>query len=450
MKRAIIDLSSVLWTCLLASKDKEFGRKVMFEEKEVYINSAAYGFANAMNHLDKVMTDLKIVPTQMIFVPEGIDAKLDRRNLHPGYKAGRSKAPEQYEQFNICKQMVLDAFLAVGSNVCWQDGGVEADDVIGYLALHLKGERWIVSGDKDLAQAVDPANGINHYRAGAINENPFGDFPNKYIATWIALVGDSTDKIPGARGFGEKAAQMMLLAFGPDSLEMMEGLIKRKELLKLEEDVGALRELQKIIDDPEGVYMSYELGRLRVERVNKMRRPLQWRAGMVKPRADKTEPMLRKHAGVKRIVSAENYDEAMAWAKKQIAISPCVSLDIETSTPPESDEWLEQRGKEGRVDVFGSELTSLQMTFGPNNQYTFYLPHDNVEEEGCTNLSKEQVVGFLDLVPPSKVIYIQNCSFELPVLFNSLGPLGKPTLEQKQWLDHQGIQQVRGSVGSWC
>lgn len=260
MKRAVIDLSSVLWTCLLASKDKEFGRKVMFEEKEVYINSAGYGFANAMNHLDKVMTDLKIVPTQMIFVPEGIDAKLDRRNLHPGYKAGRSKAPEQYEQFNICKQLVLDAFLAVGSNVCWQDGGVEADDVIGYLALHLKGERWIVSGDKDLAQAVDPANGINHYRAGAINENPFGDFPNKYIATWIALVGDSTDKIPGARGFGEKAAQMMLLAFGPDSLEMMEGLIKRKELLKLEEDVGTLRELQKIIDDPEGVYMSYELG----------------------------------------------------------------------------------------------------------------------------------------------------------------------------------------------
>lgn len=55
MKRAIIDLSSVLWTCLLASKDKEFGRKVMFEEKEVYINSAGYGFANAMNHLDKVM-----------------------------------------------------------------------------------------------------------------------------------------------------------------------------------------------------------------------------------------------------------------------------------------------------------------------------------------------------------------------------------------------------------
>ena len=421
MKRAIVDLSSVIWTCLLASKDIEFGKKMMFEDKEVLINSAAYGYENAMNHLVGVMDHLSITPRQMIFVIEGKGSKGDRLIIHPGYKAGRGKPPEQYVQFNLCKEMILKAFLDVGAQACWQDGGVEADDVIGYLMYALAGEKWAVSGDKDIAVVVDPAQGRHHLRSGVTNSNPFGDFAHKWIATYIALVGDSGDKIPGARGFGAKAGEFLLMTYGNDGMELMTDLIIKKELLKLQEDVGTLRELQKIIDDADGVYMSYELARLRTERVNTMNRPLQWRAGMVTQRNTYEEVLLKKHAGVNRIVSAENYDEAMAWAKKQIEISPEVSLDVETSTPEESDEWLAQREKEDRLDVFGSELTSLQMTFGPNMQYTFYLPYDNVETEGCTNLTIEQVRDFVDLVPRHKKMLIQNVAFELPICYMSWG-----------------------------
>lgn len=425
MKRAILDVSSIIWTSLLASKDVEFGRKVEFEGKEVLINSAGYGYSNAMNHILKVMEDLSLVPRQLIFVMEGKNSKQDRQTLHPGYKAGRGKPPEQYEAFNECKERLIETFLGVGAQMCWQDGGVEADDVIAYLAKNLRGERWIVSGDKDLAAMVDPANGINHYRAGVHNANPFGEFPHRLIPVYIALVGDAGDKIPGAKGFGDKAFQLMHLAFGDDGLELMEDLIKRKELIKLEEDVGTLRELQKVIDDADGVYLSYELGRLRIERVNTLRRPLEWRVGMVKPRDQCVEQTLRKWAGVSRIVSAENYDEAMAWAKKQIDLSPEVSLDVETSTPPESDEWMESREKVDKLDVFGSELTSLQMTFGPNCQYTFYLPFDNVEEQDCTNLTMKQIADFVDLVPRQKVMFIQNVAFELPVCYMSWGEMWK-------------------------
>jgi 5'-3' exonuclease len=423
MKRAIIDLSSVIWTKLLGGKDVELGRKVMHNEKEVFINSAQYGYDESMEFMVEVMDDLKITPRQIIFVQEGKNSKADRQSIHPLYKAGRDKTPEQYEEFNKAKEMLLQAFLDVGSQVCWQDGGVEADDVIGYLMNVLHGHRIAVSGDKDVAVTVDPESGKEHYRAGVMNENPFGDFPHKWITTYIALVGDSGDKIPGAKGFGKKSADLMLMAFGVDGLELMDGLIRGKNLLRLQEDVGTLRELQRVIDDAEGVYMSYELARLRTERVNTMRRPLQWRAGMVKPRSTCFEEALRKHAGVNRIVSAENYEEAMAWAKKQIAISPEVALDVETSTPPESDEWLAQREKEDRLDVFGSELTSLQMTFGPNMQYTFYLPVDNVEVEGCTNLTVQQVADFVDLVPRTKVMLIQNVAFELPICYMSWGEL---------------------------
>lgn len=423
MKRALIDLSSVLWTCLLASKDTEFGRKVTPEGKEVLINSAAFGYDNAVNHLEKVMADLHITPRQMIFVVEGKNSKADRQSLHPGYKAGREKVPEQYDQFNLLKELVLSAFLNVGAQAVQQDGGVESDDVLGYLALNLKGERWIISGDKDLAQCV--GGDVHHYRSGVVDANPFGDFPHRFIPVYIALVGDASDKITGAKGFGAKAAEMLLLAFGSDGMELMEGLIKRKELLSLQEDVGVVRELQKVIDDADGVYLSYDLARLRVERVNTLRRPLVWRAGMVKLRADCEDQRLRKFAGVNRIVSAETYDEAMVFAKKQIDLSPEVSLDIETSTPPESDEWLESRDKADRVDVFGSELTSLQMTFGPNMQYTFYLPFDNVEEPGCTNLTVEQIANFVDMVPRQKVMLIQNVAFELPLCYMTWGELWK-------------------------
>ncbi len=424
MKRALIDLSSVIWTCLQGGKDTEFGKKVMTEAgKEVLVNSAAYGYEHAMNHLEKVMADLNVTPRQMIFVVEGQNSKQDRQNLHPGYKAsGRDKVPEQYEAFNAVKEMLLSAFLSVGAQAVTQHGGVEADDVVGYLAKHLKGDVVIVSGDKDLAQAIDLPR-VQHYRAGVMNENPFGDFPTKFIPVCIALVGDPGDKIPGAKGFGEKSFQLMLEAFGVDGLELMEELIKSKDLLKLEEDVGTLRELQRIIDDAEGVYMSYELGRLRVDKVNTMRRPLEWRAGMVKLRDQIEEQRLKKYAGVNRIVSAETYDEAVAWAKKQIDLSPYVGLDVETSTPPESDEWLESRDKEDRVDVFGSELTSLQLTFGPNCQYTFYLPFDNVEEEGVTNLTMEQIARFVDLVPRHRKTYIQNVAFELPICYMSWGEM---------------------------
>lgn len=420
MKRALIDLSSVIWTCLLAGKDHEFGKTYEFDDKPIFVNSASYGYENSVNHITTMMSDLNLVPRQLIFVMEGKNSKADRMFIHPGYKASRERHPAQYEQFNLCKEQVLQSFLDLGAQVCYQDGGVEADDVLGYLALNLKGERWVVSGDKDLAQVVGIP-GVSHWRSGEINRNPFAEFPHRLIPVWIALVGDSGDKIPGARGFGEKAGIKLLETFGDDGLDMLEDLIKTRQLIRLQEDIGEMRELQKIIDDADNVYMSYELGRLRIEKVNTLRRPLRWRAGMVKPRAQCTDERLRKWAGVNRIVSAENYDEALAWAIKQVAHSPYVALDIETSTPDESDEWLALQGKEDKVDVFGSELTSLQMTFGANMQYTVYLPFKNVPEEGVTNLTLDQIVGFVDLVPRQLVTYVHNASFELPICYMSWG-----------------------------
>lgn len=423
MNRGIVDLSSVIWTCLLAGKDREFGREVDFNGKKAFINSANFGYENAINHLKSVMQQLNLQPRDLILVMEGMNSKAERQAIHAGYKSGRDKPPEQYEQFNLCKEKLINSMLGLGANLCWQDGGVEADDVVGYLAKYLKGNRWIISGDKDLAAAIALGPGISHLRNGDINLNPFGPFKHEHIPVWIALVGDSGDKIPGASGFGQKAGEELLIKFGNDGLELMGELIRNKQLKKLEEDLASMPKLQKIIDDAPNVYMSYELARLRIEKVNTVRRPLSWRAGMVTPRANYMgDDRLLPYAGVTRLVCAENYTEALKWMRHEFQRSPFVTLDIETSTPPESDEWLELQGKEDKVvDVFGSRLTGMSLTFGPNMQYTVYLTHKHVPEPDVTNLTIEQVSDVVNAIPREKFTIVHNASFELSVCYREWG-----------------------------
>lgn len=416
MKRLLIDTSSVLWTCLLAGKDNEFGKRVKVGElgiKEVLVNSASYGYELAVNHILTAATELHIVPRDMIFVVEGKNSKSGRQALYPGYKSGRDKIAEQYEEFNKAKETLIQAFLNVGAQAVSQDG-VETDDVIGYLTDHLEGECYVLSYDKDLAQTV--RENVHQYRNGVLDSNPFGNFPHRLIPVAIATIGDTSDGIKGGIGFGEKAFEKLVEKFGDEGLEQLENLIKSRKLLDLQEDVAELPILQKLIDSADSVYLGYELGRLWTERVNTLARPLQWRVGMVKPKGQTEDERLRKFAGVVKLVSAENYAAAYEWAKGEIAKSEYVTLDVETSTPEESDEWLERKGKEDKVDTFGSTLTSLQLNFGVNNQYTLYLPVDNIQEPGVSNLTPEQVLEFLRLIPRDKLVYVHNAQFELVIM----------------------------------
>ena len=433
LKRAIADMASIVWTALLNGKDSEFGYPAKDEQGNVKLNSkgnptivntAGYGYESAMQYIVDVLAELKIPPRHLIMVKEGMNSKGFRQSLHPGYKAGRDKLPEQYVEYNKCLQMVIDQFLAVGAQLAWQDGGIEGDDVVAYLAVHLDGERWIISSDKDMAALVDPEVGIHQYRMGSIDQNPFGDFAHKLIPVYLALVGDSGDKIPGAVGFGHKAWLEVFSTFGDDGIVALGELIRKRELSRLREDVAECSKLQKIMDQADNVYLSYDLARLYIDKVNTLQKPLQWKAGMVKPQTPDTDERLRRFAQQVHLVSAENYEKAVEFAKKHIPFSPYVTLDIETSTPPESDEWLERLDKsedKTPVDVFGSGLTGLSINFGWNLQHTLYLTHDHVEEEGVTNLSLAQVRDFVNLVPREKLTIVHNAAFELPVCYMEWG-----------------------------
>lgn len=448
MKRGIVDVSNIIWTNLKGGKDTEFGQTYVQhndtltpmrsfqakaykdanpEAKIHLVNSAEYGYENAVKCMVQAMEKLDLQPRDLILVKEGMNSKSARQIIHPGYKGGSSKLEPEYAQFVKCRDMFIEVFLKLGANVAWQDN-IESDDVMGYLAQNLRGERYIISNDKDLAVLVNKAEGVHHYRMGQLDKNPFGDFDHKLITMYIALVGDQGDKIPGAKGFGDSgelsAWKKLWITFGDDGLVAMDLLIQQRRLKDLEEDVGELPVLQKIIDDADNVYMSYELARLMVERVNTARRPLQMRAGMVMPKSVVEDERLQKYAGVNRIVCAENLGKSVEWIMRQIQVSPYIGLDIETSSSDESDAWIEAMDKDedkAPVDVLGAELTSLQLTFGPNMQFSAYFPIDNVEEEGCSNISIADMRDVLAQIPREKVTYIHNAQFELPVCYQAWG-----------------------------
>jgi DNA polymerase-1 len=151
-----------------------------------------------------------------------------RHDTYAAYKATREKlAAEQQQDFDQSLariRQLLDAFHIPILGL----EGYEADDVIGTLVTQAGSQgvtAAIVSGDKDFYQLVAPGVMLlNPGRGGAagveehwVDEHNaaerFGVAPER-IVDYLALVGDSSDNVPGVRGVGEKTAVELLKAYG--------------------------------------------------------------------------------------------------------------------------------------------------------------------------------------------------------------------------------------------
>ncbi|HEY5228461.1 MAG TPA: 5'-3' exonuclease H3TH domain-containing protein [Opitutaceae bacterium] len=148
----------------------------------------------------------------------------ERLALHPEYKANREEMPEALsKQVPVIKELTRAMGLA-GIEI----EGVESDDLLASHACSLarKGDEvLIVSSDKDFAQVVGPrirvmlppptANpklGWRYLDEAGVAEK-FGVPPSK-IADYLAIVGDTSDNIPGLAGVGPKTAGKWLAEFG--------------------------------------------------------------------------------------------------------------------------------------------------------------------------------------------------------------------------------------------
>jgi len=148
----------------------------------------------------------------------------DRLALHPEYKAHRAEMPEALEKQIEPIKALTRAMGLVGI----EQDGVESDDLLASQAVALAGVGHtvlIVSADKDFAQIVGErvkillppptANPKLGWRLldGAGVAGKFG-VPPERIADYLALVGDTSDNIPGLDGVGPKTAAKWLAEFG--------------------------------------------------------------------------------------------------------------------------------------------------------------------------------------------------------------------------------------------
>ncbi|MDT8435623.1 MAG: DNA polymerase I [Gemmatimonadota bacterium] len=152
-----------------------------------------------------------------------------RTELFEDYKATREKMPDELAaSFPRCREVVEGFRVPVIEVEGW-----EADDVIGTLAARASehGLRTvIVSGDKDFYQLIDDdVHLLNPGRggAGAVEESEVGPenaserlgVPPAHVVDYLALIGDSSDNVPGVRGIGPKTAPDLLARYG--SLEVL-------------------------------------------------------------------------------------------------------------------------------------------------------------------------------------------------------------------------------------
>ena len=108
--RMAFDMSSVLWTGLRSGKDEADGIYVDHNGKEKLVNSAAFGYENAVGFMVSIMEDWKLSPKDCILVFEGRDSKKRRCMVEPMYKnrPGSEKHPEEYVQFNLLKDKIRE------------------------------------------------------------------------------------------------------------------------------------------------------------------------------------------------------------------------------------------------------------------------------------------------------------------------------------------------------
>jgi len=201
-----------------------------------------------------------------------------RHQTYPQYKATRQKLTEELQQeFDRSVErieQILEAFRVPVVGV----EGYEADDVIGTLAAAARGlQVVIVSGDKDFYQLIGPGIALlNPGRGGpaAVEEHWVDQtnaserlgVPPDRVVDYLALVGDSSDNVPGVKGVGEKTALELLKTFGDlDAIlanaERIPGKRAREAVQQYAELARLSRELVTIRRD---VPLPLDLDRLRV------------------------------------------------------------------------------------------------------------------------------------------------------------------------------------------
>ena len=219
---------------------------VIMRNSKGFPTNALYGFINMMN---KIINEEN--PNYILVAFD--KGKTFRHDKYVDYKAGRNETPDDLKlQFPKAKELLT----AMGIKY-YEIDNYEADDIIGTVSKVVDEEdefiATIISSDKDLLQLISDEVDVKLLKSNNFIRMDKEEFKKQYSVDPIrmidlkALMGDASDHIPGVKGIGEKTAISLLSKY--DSLDNLYD--------NIDSVTGKTKE--KLINDKENAYMSYDL-----------------------------------------------------------------------------------------------------------------------------------------------------------------------------------------------
>ena len=347
----------------------------------------------------RILQDHPNAPVGMVF-----DAKGDtfRHKMYEDYKANRAAMPD-----DLIPQIepLHEVIKALGIKIFVVDG-VEADDVIGTLAAQAeqKGISTIIStGDKDLAQLVTKnIKLVNTMKNEVLDikgvEKKFGVKPEQ-IVDYLALVGDTSDNIPGVEKVGPKTAVNWLTEHNDiDTIIEKADEFKGKVGEYLRSGIEQLKLSRQLTEIKKDVKLDFGIEDLAVgerdeKRLHELFTELEFKTLLKEaPKASKPKSTSKYTC----ILDDKTFD---GWLKK-LAKAKQIVLDCETD----------------RLDFTTADLVGL--SFAVDAGEAAYLPFTHDYDNAPSQLDRDACLKKLKPILEEKPIIGQHIKFDRNVLVN--------------------------------
>ena len=362
-----------------------------------------------INMLRKLMADHDPDYVGVVFDAPG---KTFRDEIYAEYKAHRPPMPDdlraQIEPLHaIIRAMGLP--LVIESNV-------EADDVIGTLAVEAQKaglETLISTSDKDLAQLVNDAITLVNTMSDTVTDTEgvvekFGVRADQMI-DYLALVGDTSDNIPGVRKCGPKTAAKWLAAY-----DDIDNLVKHADEIK-----GKIGEYLREAIESGQLELSRDLARIRTDlKLNEKPRELV----QGEPDIGSLREWYKKLEASRLLATLQESDPVEA------AVPASVDGDYETVLDRDRlDAWIGKL-EQAKLVTFDTETTSLDymqaelvgLSFSVEEGEACYIPVGHKGPDSPVQLDRDEVLTALKplLENPEKPKLGQHLKYDMNVLAN--------------------------------
>ena len=363
----------------------------------------------------RLLKDYPGSPLVVVFDAKG---KTFRDELFEAYKSHRPPMPDELrQQIEPIHQIIR----AMGLPLLVEEG-VEADDVIGTLALKASQNQThvvISTGDKDMAQLVSEQITLVNTMTETVMDpqgviDKFG-IPPELMIDYLALVGDKSDNIPGVPGVGEKTALAILQNLGG-----MDAIYGNLEAVAELDFRGAKKTPAKLAENRDQAFLSYQLATIKTDvpltvTLSELGNGLPDNAALLD-----WFRQLEFKGWVEELLAAGESDNSL--------LSPAADKDYQVIlTQQQLDQWL-QKLERTELVAFDTETTSLDymqasivgVSFAIAANQAAYVPLAHDYLGAPRQLDRDAVLEQLKplLESPKLAKVGQNLKYDMSVLAN--------------------------------